>query len=376
MKTRNKTNKYFYLLTYDLLLLIFLGYFFKSPYLFIGIFFGYTVILAIFDAVFRHFNVGKAPLLSVEEVAVMDKNDGTDKLDFYTFVTKFYLVFYIIALFTGVYFAQFESPTLGWILYAIPFSVVTGFMLSISHEYFHSKNKINHIISRVISSLCFWNVHEYEHLVAHHNLDFICTDFDRSHAKLNQSVYSFLIGSIVSNYENAWKFQKNISERNKKWFYNIFSNTLLQGFFFSLIVMLIIFLFIGTNGLMFFLLQGILGTTSHIIVSYNQHYGLTRRKNSDGTYEPFTIMNVWNCSDANTRKNAFNVSLHAHHHLYQFCQYQNLKCIDKNPILPFGYYASLYFSLIPPLWFKIMNKHVKEVFRLRDQYEKDGVRLR
>ena len=41
-------------------------------------------------------------------------------------------------------------------------------------------------------------------------------------------------------------------------------------------------------------------------------------------------------------------------------KYQILDCYDESPQLPYGYPTSILLSLVPPLWFKIMNKRVPE----------------
>jgi len=41
-------------------------------------------------------------------------------------------------------------------------------------------------------------------------------------------------------------------------------------------------------------------------------------------------------------------------------KYQTLVCREEAPQMPFGYPTSMVISLLPPLWFKLMNPRVPE----------------
>jgi alkane 1-monooxygenase len=274
----------------------------------------------------------------------------------------------------GIYYAEYKLPTSGWLLYALPVGFISAIILTICHELMHSKYRFEKILARIVASFSFWGLHEFEHLFFHHNNEVICTDSDKSYARLNQSLYSFLFQAYIGNYQHAWRIQKQISKRNDKSFYNIFDNLLLQIYLCSLVILLITFLLTGIYGTLFLLIQGIIGFILFLAGTYNQHYGLTRRKNN-GTYEPFTFMNVWSSDFYISSKLYFNVTHHAHHHKHQFCHYEFLEIINKNPILPYNYNTMVFLSFIPPLWYKIMNRRVEIVLENRDKYSKDGLMM-
>ena len=45
-----------------------------------------------------------------------------------------------------------------------------------------------------------------------------------------------------------------------------------------------------------------------------------------------------------------------------FKKYQILESIDESPQLPFGYTTSMLIALVPPVWFKLMNKRIPKEF--------------
>lgn len=308
-------------------------------------------------------------------VKAIPENEGNIENGWANFIIYLFIFLYFLVLSIGIYYAQYKTPTWSWMLYAVLISLVSGELLNVCHELMHSKKYYKKILSRIVSSFCFWSVHEYEHLFYHHNDEIICTEQDKSYAKLNQSVYSFIIQSILFNYKHAWETQHKICSRMNQSFYSI-NNGLLQSLLLSTVISILILYFIGLYGFLFFIIQALGGIAMFVIGTYNQHYGLSRRKSADGHYEPFTIMNIWSSDHYLGSRLNFNTTHHTHHHMYQFCRYPYLEIIDHSPLLPYDYLLSIFICLIPPLWYKIMNKRVAEIYLLREEYEKNGTLIK
>jgi alkane 1-monooxygenase len=56
----------------------------------------------------------------------------------------------------------------------------------------------------------------------------------------------------------------------------------------------------------------------------------------------------------------FELSRHSDHHYLASRKYQILKHHETAPQLPTGYPGSMLLSLVPPLWFAIMDKQMKK----------------
>ncbi len=358
-------SKLSFLIPHTFAMLVMLGYLTQHAYVFLAFVLVFLVALATLDFIIPH-----DPHFAYQTVKVISENEGERHVDFHLIASYVFIALHILILGMGLYAAQHYKPTAIWLLYAIPVGVTGTLTLNICHEFMHAKYAHQKIAARLVASLQFWSVHEYEHLFIHHRNETSCTEEDTSYAKLNQSVYSYTFQVIRSNYQNAWKVQKQISQREKKSFYNLVNNPLLQILLLSISIPIAIALFVGEKACLFFLLQAITSMILFSVTTYHQHYGLTRRKNKEGIYEPFNYMNVWNSDHYLTSRFHLNLSHHAHHHMHQFCPYQNLKIIENAPLLPFGYLTALLVSLFPPIWYKIMNERVKNVFELRDHLEK------
>jgi hypothetical protein len=69
----------------------------------------------------------------------------------------------------------------------------------------------------------------------------------------------------------------------------------------------------------------------------------------------------WNSNHPIGRIMLFELSRHSDHHYLASRKYQILKHHDNAPQLPTGYPGSMLLSLVPPLWFYVMNRKIKKM---------------
>jgi alkane 1-monooxygenase len=55
----------------------------------------------------------------------------------------------------------------------------------------------------------------------------------------------------------------------------------------------------------------------------------------------------------------FELTRHSDHHFRSTRKYQILRYFDESPQMPAGYPAMILLSLVPPLWFFVMHRHIK-----------------
>ena len=89
-----------------------------------------------------------------------------------------------------------------------------------------------------------------------------------------------------------------------------------------------------------------------------QHYGLMRNKNSTGNYEKLNAQHAWNNGRENNSLSLFQLENHADHHMHPGKPFDKLNHQENSPEQPAGYSAMFLLALIPPLWFKVMNKRI------------------
>ena len=122
----------------------------------------------------------------------------------------------------------------------------------------------------------------------------------------------------------------------------------------------IIFVLFGINGLWFGIWAAIVGFVLLETVNYIEHYGLLRLKTASGRYERVKECHSWNSNHIIGRIVLYELTRHSDHHYKSSKKYQTLACYEEIPQMPFGYPTSMVMSLIPPLWFSVMNKRIPE----------------
>jgi len=192
----------------------------------------------------------------------------------------------------------------------------------------------------------------YMHFYIEHN-----TPEDPATAKYNQPVYIFWFTSTIKQYINAWKIQSKLLKKGNKSFFSI-QNDMLWYVIIYAVYLSTVYLFFDFFGLKLAVLSGVVGFLLLETINYIEHYGLIRKKTSSGRYERVREIHSWNSNHTLGRILLYELTRHSDHHHRASKKYQILDHHDQSPQLPFGYPSSMVLSLIPPLWFLIMNKHV------------------
>ena len=109
----------------------------------------------------------------------------------------------------------------------------------------------------------------------------------------------------------------------------------------------------------FFFVQSIIAVLSLECVNYIEHYGILRKEIGNGRYEKVNPLHSWNANHFYSNLMLFHLQRHSDHHAYAARPYQVLRHFDESPQLPFGYTMMILMSLVPPIWFKTMNKRLE-----------------
>ena len=112
---------------------------------------------------------------------------------------------------------------------------------------------------------------------------------------------------------------------------------------------------------LYFLAAATIGFLLLETVNYIEHYGLQRSQKSDGKYERAMPQHSWNSNHILGRLMLFELSRHSDHHYLASRKYQILQHHEDAPQLPTGYPGSMILALVPPLWFYVMNKKIKQL---------------
>jgi alkane 1-monooxygenase len=265
---------------------------------------------------------------------------------------------------------------IGWFLWSIPradyqiyeliglaFSVSIAMSsngINVAHELGHRKTPWERTLGKLllIPSL---NMHFYiEHNFGHHL--HAATAEDPASARYNQSVYAFWFTSNIGQYRKAWKIQKDLLRRGGQGFFSTKNDmlwyTLIQSGY-----LLSIFLLFGPLAMFIATGMAISALLMLETINYIEHYGLRRNKTKGGRYERVQEIHSWNSNHVLGRIMLYELTRHSDHHYKAHKKYQLLDYHSVSPQMPYGYPTSMVLSLLPPLWFGIMNKRIPQYMK-------------
>ncbi|NRA93400.1 MAG: alkane 1-monooxygenase [Psychroserpens sp.] len=227
--------------------------------------------------------------------------------------------------------------------------------INVGHELGHRQATNERFIGKALLLPALYMHFYIEHNYGHHL--HAATPEDPATAKYNQSVYSFWFTSVVRQYFNAWSIQKKLLKNSGRSFLSL-KNDMFWYTILQLAYLAIVFFVFGTTALIFAFSAGVVGFILLETVNYIEHYGLLRLKTKSGRYERVKEVHSWNSNHVIGRIVLYELTRHSDHHYKSSKKYQILDCHDESPQMPFGYPTSMVLAMVPPLWFRIMNKRV------------------
>ncbi len=232
-----------------------------------------------------------------------------------------------------------------------------SFGINVAHELGHRVNKMEQTFSKMLLLTSLYMHFFIEHNKGHHK--HVATASDPSTAKYNQSVYVFWPQTLIGTYLSAWKIAKEeLEKKGKSWF--SINNEMLLFQLIQVAFVLGIYLFFGLIVTLCFLIAALLGVLLLESVNYIEHYGLTRNETENHQFERVQPHHSWNSNHIIGRLMLFELSRHSDHHYLASRKYQVLRSFDNAPQMPTGYPGMILLSLVPPLWFKVMNNQMKK----------------
>ncbi|MEN7550382.1 alkane 1-monooxygenase [Rapidithrix thailandica] len=228
--------------------------------------------------------------------------------------------------------------------------------INVAHELGHRSTSHERFLAKALLLTSLYMHFIIEHNRGHHKN--VSTPDDPSSARLGEAVYTFWIRSILWGYRSAWKIETKRLEKKAVPFWS-FRNEMLRFQAIQLGLLVVIYAGFGGQVLLWYLLAALMGILLLETVNYIEHYGLVREKTSSGHYERTRPVHSWNSNHILGRLMLFELSRHSDHHYLASRKYQILRHHEESPQMPTGYPGMMLLSLIPPLWFYIMNNKIK-----------------
>lgn len=227
--------------------------------------------------------------------------------------------------------------------------------INVAHELGHRESKTAQFAAKILLIPTLYMHFFIEHNRGHHKN--VATPLDPASARKGESLYAFWIRSVIGSYRNAWRLERERLQKSEQ-SYLSFHNEMLRFQCIQVVYLLVVGLVWGWTMIGFAIAIGILGFLMLESVNYIEHYGLQRRQLPGGRYEPISPRHSWNSDHQLGRILLYELTRHSDHHYKSTRKYQVLRHIDESPQLPMGYPGAILLSLMPPLWFRIMDNRI------------------
>jgi alkane 1-monooxygenase len=265
-----------------------------------------------------------------------------------------------VALIAWALYAVWAVPMPVWkfLVLALVIGEYSAFIGIVSaHELMHRPQTGKRTLAFLLMALTGYAHFCIEHVRGHHAR--VATPEDPASARRGQSLYAFLPQTLVGSFKSAWALEAERLERagHGRWSWR---NDILRWHGFTLALMAAIYFGLGPLPLALFVIQAAIAIFGLEAINYLEHYGLAREKGPDGRYERVRPKHSWNSSHIVTNVNLFNLGRHSDHHALSNRPFYRLRHYDGVPQLPYGYAGTFVLALVPPLWFRVMDRELDQ----------------
>jgi alkane 1-monooxygenase len=219
-------------------------------------------------------------------------------------------------------------------------------------------HELIHRGSRTLRALGAWNLllvnyghFRVEHMV-HHRL--VGTPLDPATARRGESVYWFFLRTVPQQFRQALTVEAERVRRRGGFPWGP-ANFVVLATAAEIGICIWLHEALGPRVLQAHLVQSFFAIVQLEIINYVEHYGLVR-----GPGEPLEAHHSWGTDVVASRYSLLELVRHSDHHLHAARPYTALVSHVDSPRLPGGYWSMTWLSLLPPLWFRLVDPRIPE----------------
>ncbi|MGV9824920.1 MULTISPECIES: fatty acid desaturase [unclassified Gordonia (in: high G+C Gram-positive bacteria)] len=305
-------------------------------------------------------------------VPIVDLITGTDQSNppdeviealendkYYRYVTFAYLPLQ----YAGFVFGMYLIATGGWpvidkIGLATTLGMIGGVAINTAHELGHKKPSHERWLSKIALAQTFYGHFYIEHNRGHHVR--VATPEDPASSRMGESFYRFWPRTVTGSLRSAWGVEKKRYARKDTHPFHI-GNDVLNAWLMSLVLWIGLTIWLGVGIVPYLVLQAVIGFSLLEIINYMEHYGMLRRQVGSAQrprFERVLPAHSWNANNIATNILLYHLQRHSDHHANPTRRYQTLRDYKESPVLPTGYAGMILIALVPPLWYRVMDKRV------------------
>jgi alkane 1-monooxygenase len=230
----------------------------------------------------------------------------------------------------------------------------------VAHELGHKPGRFEKLLAKGLLHPVFYGHFTREHNLGHHLL--VSTPEDPSSARLGESFYRFYPRAVGGAFRKAMELEAERLRRDGRRAWDG-RNEIYRVVLIPLVLLGGAFLARGPRAAAALAASAVIAFSLLETVNYLEHYGLERRRLPGGKYERVTPLHSWNSNHLVTNCFLFHLQRHSDHHAWPARRCQILRDMPEAPQLPTGYAGMILLAVVPPLWFRVMDRRVKEFAR-------------
>jgi alkane 1-monooxygenase len=243
-----------------------------------------------------------------------------------------------------------------WADLVLSFGIVSGVMaITAAHELVHRSSSLERAAGYFLLFTVGYMHWGIEHVHGHHR--WVATPRDPATARLGESFYAFWPRCLRGELRGALLVERERLARlgTSPWSWR---NRLLWFAGAEVLLPIGLALGWGVSAAIVWAGQALVAVTLLTAINYVEHYGLLRKGSDADGYERVMPHHAWNASERLTNMFLFNLQRHSDHHTRAAARYHLLRHVDESPQLPTGYAGMLLVALVPPLWFRLMDRRL------------------
>ena len=236
---------------------------------------------------------------------------------------------------------------LAWQVAGMLFSlaITSAFATCVAHELQHRPGGVDRAVARLAMAICGYGHLLLEHL--HHHATVGDSDIGGTPRKGEES-YHFVVRNVIQGAINGWPAEcRRLELRGQGWWHN----RIIQDYSIALGVAVAFWVAWGGWGLAVFTSQALFAIFAIEMITYIQHYGVTREAGERIGSQHAWAHNCWltNCI-------TLNITHHSEHHMNPVKPYYELRSDPLAPRLPACYFVMFIAALFPPIWRWMMDE--------------------
>jgi alkane 1-monooxygenase len=241
-------------------------------------------------------------------------------------------------------------PLVGRIVWPLSVGVFAALSaITTGHELIHHRGAPDRAFGGVLLSTACFGTFKIVHVRVHHR--YVATPLDFSSAARGDSLYGFWLRCLAGNPREALRCERARLRGQRR---PLWQSELVVWYGLSALWLGIAVAAWGWMGGAFFLLQSLIAILTLDWTNYVQHYGLRRRADAAGRFEPVRAHHAWSMQCRLSNLALLNLLRHGDHHANPLLPYHALAQAPA-PAYPYPFGFMMLLALVPPLFRRVVH---------------------